>query len=423
MTNSDSGDAVPDFVAARDHVIGELVRFADTLRAHDATIPAHACIDASKALVEVGFEKERARPALKATLVSSSEDAKLFDEHFDDFWHSLRAQITSSANDDTNEATHHQTLQSTSEYASQSADGDADEGVDSEPQQQSEFHATSSHTSQSIVDDEETAATYSDAGTGSQVSHTSRNPALADGDIRQFERALATIGGRNWAAGGNERIDVQQALRESLSTGGNPVSVPHKSRKQTEFRSCLLVDVSQSVLDQVDRSFLLAAIRRLQNDGRGVRTFFFDTRLTEVTSAFSENTDRDPMASLRNADITWGGGTLIGEAITTLRDRYQDAVERRTTVVIISDGLDVGDIETLEDGMCWLRQRSRGVLWLNPLAASPNYEPTSRGMATALPYVDGLFAFTESADFAEVARQLNHYGLRGPIGYEHDPRR
>jgi hypothetical protein len=44
-------------------------------------------------------------------------------------------------------------------------------------------------------------------------------------------------------------------------------------------------------------------------------------------------------------------------------------------------------------------------------------------MATALPYVDGLFAFTESADFAEVARQLNHYGLRGPIGYEHDPRR
>ena len=30
------------------------------------------------------------------------------------------------------------------------------------------------------------------------------------------------------------------------------------------------------------------------------------------------------------------------------------------------------------------------LIWLNPLLADPRYEPTARGMATALPFVDRL---------------------------------
>jgi hypothetical protein len=44
-------------------------------------------------------------------------------------------------------------------------------------------------------------------------------------------------------------------------------------------------------------------------------------------------------------------------------------------------------------------------------------------MAAALPFVDGLFAFAEPADLAELARQLRRHGTTGRLGYEYDPRR
>jgi len=62
------------------------------------------------------------------------------------------------------------------------------------------------------------------------------------------------------------------------------------------------------------------------------------------------------------------------------------------------------------------------VLWCNPLAASPEYEPTCRGMAASVPYVDGLFAFTGPDDVAEMARQLAKRGAGGAVGYEYDAR-
>jgi uncharacterized protein with von Willebrand factor type A (vWA) domain len=37
-----------------------------------------------------------------------------------------------------------------------------------------------------------------------------------------------------------------------------------------------------------------------------------------------------------------------------------------------------------------IRSRASRVLWLNPLLSDPRYEPTARGMAAALPYVDRL---------------------------------
>jgi uncharacterized protein with von Willebrand factor type A (vWA) domain len=38
--------------------------------------------------------------------------------------------------------------------------------------------------------------------------------------------------------------------------------------------------------------------------------------------------------------------------------------------------------------MARLKRVSRRVVWVNPLRASPGYEPVARGMAAALPFVD-----------------------------------
>ncbi|MEK6767868.1 MAG: VWA domain-containing protein, partial [Gemmatimonadota bacterium] len=72
-------------------------------------------------------------------------------------------------------------------------------------------------------------------------------------------------------------------------------------------------------------------------------------------------------------------------------ERYGDAaVNARTVVVILSDGLDRGDVAPLVGAMRALHARARRVIWLNPLLGDPRYRPEARGMAAALPYVDTL---------------------------------
>jgi uncharacterized protein with von Willebrand factor type A (vWA) domain len=65
-------------------------------------------------------------------------------------------------------------------------------------------------------------------------------------------------------------------------------------------------------------------------------------------------------------------------------------VNAKTTVVIVSDGLDRGDTAVLSRAMRDIRSRAKRVIWLNPLLGDPRYEPTARGMEAALPFVDVL---------------------------------
>jgi uncharacterized protein with von Willebrand factor type A (vWA) domain len=46
------------------------------------------------------------------------------------------------------------------------------------------------------------------------------------------------------------------------------------------------------------------------------------------------------------------------------------------------------------------------VIWLNPLAADPRYEPLTRGMAAALPHTDHLLAGNSLASLEALADLL-----------------
>ena len=87
----------------------------------------------------------------------------------------------------------------------------------------------------------------------------------------------------------------------------------------------------------------------------------------------------------------WSGGTRIGECVADFVAHYLDStVDGQTVVLILSDGLDRGDVAPLASAMRAIRTRARRVYWLNPLAGDARYEPTARAMAAALPYLDRL---------------------------------
>jgi uncharacterized protein with von Willebrand factor type A (vWA) domain len=134
--------------------------------------------------------------------------------------------------------------------------------------------------------------------------------------------------------------------------------------------------------------FHLAFAFALRRVIRGVEIFAFNTLLTRVTREVAPAAMLRSLERLAHEVPDWSGGTRIGACLTEFVALHADLVGRDTTVVIVSDGLDLGDTELLVGAMRALEERARSIVWLNPLMGDARYEPIAAGMRAALPYVD-----------------------------------
>ena len=83
-------------------------------------------------------------------------------------------------------------------------------------------------------------------------------------------------------------------------------------------------------------------------------------------------------------------------------------IDKRTVVIILSDGWDTGEPETLAAALALLKQRAGRLIWLNPLLGSAGYEPVTRGMQAALPYIS---VFAPAHDLASLRALEPHLVL------------
>ncbi|MFN3930002.1 MAG: VWA domain-containing protein, partial [Thermoflexus sp.] len=73
---------------------------------------------------------------------------------------------------------------------------------------------------------------------------------------------------------------------------------------------------------------------------------------------------------------------------------------------IISDGWDRGDIDLLRREMERLQKMCYRLIWLNPLLGIPGYQPLTRGMQAALPYIDDFLPVHNLASLEQLAIHL-----------------
>lgn len=182
------------------------------------------------------------------------------------------------------------------------------------------------------------------------------------------------------------RIDVRRSFRGALGTDGELLRLVRRRRRIERPRVVLLCDVSGS-MERYSRfliRFLLSAGR-----DRDVETFVFSTRLVRLTGALVGARPDEALDALSERVPGWSGGTRIGECLEEFLDRHgRSLLGQRSVVVVLSDGLDRGEVDRLERAMRGIRRKSRKVIWLNPLLESPDYRPEARGMKAALPHVD-----------------------------------
>ena len=199
------------------------------------------------------------------------------------------------------------------------------------------------------------------------------------------------------------RVDLRRTLRANL-TKGDLIDLRFRERKRKKVRLLLLCDVSGS-MDLYSR-FLLQFLFALQSVFGRVETFTFSTRLTRITDHLRARSYRQVLRRLSEVR-DWSGGTKIGESLAQLNRDWPQLVDRRTIVIVLSDGWDTGEPELLAEALLRIKRRAGRVIWLNPLLGNPSYEPLTRGMAAALPLVDHFAPGHNLAALRDLATKLH----------------
>jgi len=150
--------------------------------------------------------------------------------------------------------------------------------------------------------------------------------------------------------------------------------------------------------------FLLGFVLSLRRAVPRAEAFAFNTELVHLTPSLARGNTRLTLDRLLKAEPDWSGGTRIGECLAAfLADHFVRDPQGRTVVVVVSDGLDRGDPARLASAVRGIRRRARRLIWLNPLAGDPRYEPSAAGMRAALPFVDH---FASAHDLRSLERLL-----------------
>ena len=202
--------------------------------------------------------------------------------------------------------------------------------------------------------------------------------------------------------------DLRATVRASLRHGGELMERRWRDHTERPRRLVLACDISGSMSPYA--RMLLQYVQACVTGRARVEAFVFGTRLTRITR---ELAGRDPDRALARAGAhvsDWSGGTRIGAALAELNREHGRRIGRGAVVVILSDGWDRGDPHQLGDEMARLRRCAHRVVWLNPLAADPRYEPLTRGMRAALPHVDHLLPGNSIASLEALA-QLMEEGI------------
>lgn len=184
-----------------------------------------------------------------------------------------------------------------------------------------------------------------------------------------------------------DRHDLRRTVRAAMRTAGEPLELRRTATSDRTRRLVLLLDVSGSmeVYARVLIRFAHAAVV-----GRGrVEVFALGTRLTRMTRQLGSHDVDEAVAAAAESVVDWSGGTRLGEAIGVFNDEWGvRGMARGSIVVVLSDGWDRGDPEEMSLQMERLHRTAHRVVWVNPLKASPGYEPIARGMAAAMPHID-----------------------------------
>jgi uncharacterized protein len=184
------------------------------------------------------------------------------------------------------------------------------------------------------------------------------------------------------------RIDLRHTIRASRTTGWETMRLIRSRRRHRPRRVVLLCDVSRSMQPYATIYLHLMRAAAVRRTSIAPEVFAFSTTLTRLTPVLSH---RSAEVALERANAKVAdryGGTHLGRSVAALLSTPRGGALRGAVVIIASDGWDADPPEVLAHAMARLRRRAALVVWLNPRAATRDFQPLAGSMAAAMPYCD-----------------------------------
>lgn len=226
---------------------------------------------------------------------------------------------------------------------------------------------------------------------------------------------------RRMKAIGKEQLDLRRSFRRSLKHQAELVVLERRSRKHKPRPIVALADVSGS-MERYARMllhFLYAfSLEQTRQGVRQIETFTFGTRLTRITRILKKRSVDAALAEVGQQVKDWSGGTRIGACVHTFNHTWAKRVLGRGAIVlVISDGWDQGDPKLLAFEMERLQKSCHRLIWLNPLIGTPGYQPLTRGLLAAMPFIDDFLPIHNLNSLEQLVEVLGRLERRaGPGG-------
>jgi uncharacterized protein with von Willebrand factor type A (vWA) domain len=382
------------------NLLHNLLLFGRVLRGLGMDINPGRMIDLVGALdyIQLGYKQDFYH-ACRSLLVHDKEDIPLFDQAFERFWR----KHDGSWFDIGLQGPARQKKQSETIIAPPALDETAETPEQEQPNQEEE------QDDEDILQILEVTQTYSAREKLRQKDFADLTP----DEIATIKMLMADLTwelGRRWTRrqkpGRGPTFDMRRSLRHNLRYGGEMIEWPTRKKKHKPRPLIVIADISGS-MERYTRLLLHFIYGLSEGMNEVVEAFVFSTRLTRITRHLRNKDIDKAMHQISRAVPDWSGGTRIGEAFKRFNfDWARRVLGRGAVVLIISDGWDRGEPELLGEEIARLQRSCYRLIWLNPLLGSPRYEPLTRGIQAALPYIDDFLPVHNLASLEELAELL-----------------
>jgi hypothetical protein len=185
-------------------------------------------------------------------------------------------------------------------------------------------------------------------------------------------------------------VALRRSMRDALDTGGEVLTLVHTRPRRRPRPVVVLIDVSGS-MEAYARAYL--HLTRPLAIRHRAEVFAFATELTRITPVVRLRSPADAIDGMTEQVGDRFSGTRLASSVRALlHHRTWSTMVRGAVVVVCSDGWDTDPPELLSREMCRLGRLAHRVVWVNPRAGMDGFEPTTGGMAAALPHCDELLA-------------------------------
>jgi uncharacterized protein with von Willebrand factor type A (vWA) domain len=198
------------------------------------------------------------------------------------------------------------------------------------------------------------------------------------------------------------RIDPSRTMRMALATGGVPFRTVRRDQRRDRPRLVLLCDVSESVRRAA--RFMLEFVYAIGELFERTRSFVFVSDVGEVTRLFEKEPVETAIALAAESVVDVRENSSYGRAFRAFEKGHIDAVDRRTTVVILGDGR-TNYQTTGVDVVARIRSRAKEVLWLCP-DPRPSWGIGDSAMPAYAAVVSRILEAASARDLERAAREL-----------------